>query len=166
MDLHISGETDTTYVGGISGLNLGNIENCRNYAYIYGRGDVGGIAGKSSGYIYDSDNSGQIRHLHWKNNKSVGGIVGYQSSGTIDYSYNYATISFDTPSSTSRTLQPKIGRIVGHREGIVTRHNSGGTVDIGTLHTETWLTGIWPFRKEHKWDQALYAGDRTFGKEG
>ncbi|HEY8395374.1 MAG TPA: hypothetical protein VIK96_01195 [Bacilli bacterium] len=50
-----------------------------------------------------------------------------------------------------------MGRIVGHKEGTVTRYNSSGTVDIGTLHT----VGIWPFT----WNQAKYAGNRAFGLE-
>lgn len=166
VDLDISGNTDVALVGGITGLNEGNITNCRNYTNIFGRGDIGGIAGRSSGYIYNSDNSGRIFFLYWEANRSIGGVVGYQSAGTIDWSWNYSVISYDNTSSSSRTLQPKIGYIVGHKQGTVTSYNHSGTVDIGTLHTETWTTGIWPFRTTHTWNQALYAGNRAFGKEG
>lgn len=157
VDLHVGGNTDLACVGGIAGTNTGNITNCRNYTNIYSRGDMGGIAGRSNGYIYNSDNSGRIFYLYWEANRSIGGIVGYQYGGTIDWCYNYGTISYDNLSSDSRSLQPKMGRIVGHKEGTVTRYNSSGTVDIGTLHT----VGIWPFT----WNQAKYAGNRAFGLE-
>lgn len=95
----------------------------------------------------------------WDASRSIGGVVGYQSEGTIDYCYNYATISYDNPRNESRTLKPQMGAIVGHRKGTVTRYYNNGFVNIGTLHTVKW--GLF-----FSHNQAMYAGNRAFGREG
>ncbi len=84
VDIYV-GTINTVRIGGITGYNKGIITNCRNYSSIYGRGDIGGIAGKSegdgssTGYICtNSDNYGRIYYLWSSENQSIGGIVGYR----------------------------------------------------------------------------------------
>lgn len=164
VDIYVS-TINNVRIGGIAGYNKGSIKNCRNYASIFGRGDIGGIAGKSegdgssTGYIYNSDNSGGIYYLWGGVNRSIGGIVGYQVSGTIDYCYNYAIISYDSDKIESSDIMPCMGRIVGHKSGTVTRYNELGEVKTGELFTYDGFLGIGSY------NQLEYAGDRAFGKE-
>lgn len=162
-DLCVSNKS-TVRIGGIAGYNKGKITNCRNFgASISGSGDIGGIAGKSegdginSGYIYNSDNSGRIFYLWKEENRSVGGVVGYLASGTIDYCYNHAVISYDEVQIDSSEIKPAMGKIVGHSQGTVTRGNNGGTVDTGSLFKKTGFLGIVVY------NQLEHAGDREIG---
>lgn len=164
VDIYVS-TINNVRIGGIAGYNKGIIKNCRNYASIFGRGDIGGIAGKSegdgssTGYIYNSDNSGRIYYLWGGENRSIGGIAGYQVSGTIDYCYNYAIISYDSDKIESSDIMPCMGRIVGHKSGTVTRYNELGEVKTGELFTYDGFLGIGSY------NQLEYAGNRAFGKE-
>lgn len=159
-------EEDLARVGGIVGNNHSSatISNCYNNSHIFSRGDMGGIAGTSLGNIYNSHNNGKLSYRLWTNNRAIGGIVGYQSGGKIDYCNNYAYIYYENIWSDSRYVQPRIGRIAGHRLGIIDNYNSAGTVYIGTLHTETWKGGFLNLTT-YKHNQALYAGNRAFGAE-
>ena len=79
--ISMSGEVDTlsdtttiTDVGGITGLNKGTVEDCKNsgtVGYQYIGYNIGGIAGRSSGMISAGKNSGDIY-----GRKDVGGITG------------------------------------------------------------------------------------------
>jgi|GEM_PF-4340066 len=73
--------------GGITGYNTGNIISCSNNANIgtdRNGFNVGGIAGRSSGYIYDCNNIGIVR-----GNTNVGGITGQlEPYVRMDYSNN------------------------------------------------------------------------------
>ncbi|OLA44938.1 MAG: hypothetical protein BHW39_05675 [Firmicutes bacterium CAG:552_39_19] len=165
VDIYV-GTINTVRIGGITGYNKGIITNCRNYSSIYGRGDIGGIAGKSegdgssTGYIYNSDNYGRIYYLWSSENRSIGGIVGYQVSGTIDLCYNYAIISYDSDKIENSAIKPCMGRIVGHKCGTVTRYNELGEVKTGELFKYDGFLGIGSY------NQLEYAGDRAFGKNG
>lgn len=54
--------TGTQYTGGIAGINLGTIENCRNEGIIKGRMHIAGIAGRvgKSGRFFDCSNKSNI----------------------------------------------------------------------------------------------------------
>ena len=68
-------------------------------------------------------------------------------------------------SSDSRTLQLNMEQIVGNSaSGYVGNNVCNRTVNIGTLHTETWKTSKWPFKKKHNHNQAENAGNRGVGK--
>ena len=70
-----------------------------------------------------------------------------------------------SPSSDSRTLQPNMGQIVGNSaSGYVVNNVCNGTVNIGTLHTETCKNGTWPFQKKHNHNQTENAANRGVGK--
>lgn len=166
VDIYVGG-INTARIGGITGYNKGIITNCKNnYASIFGKGDIGGIAGKSegngttTGYIYNSDNRGNIYYLWDGVNRSIGGIVGYQESGIIDYCYNHGTISYDRERYEDASVKPWMGRIVGHKLGTVTRYNDAGGVLTGSLFNNSGFLGIGAY------NQLEYAGNRAFGQEG
>ena len=159
---------ESSQSGGFVGRNEYTIDYCTNYATITCYGDTGGIAGANytgAAVIGYCVNNGNVNYYYYANNRSVGGILGYQDLGNVHSCTNNGTISYMSPSSDSRTLQPNMGQIVGNSaSGYVGNNVCNGTVNIGTLHTETWKTGTWPFQKKHTHNQAEYAGNRGVGK--
>lgn len=79
------------YTGGIAGSLDGNAYNCVNYATVQGNEDVGGLFG----YYGRADNS-MTACANYGNvtatSNTVGGLVGYYSSGTIQDCVNYGNI--------------------------------------------------------------------------
>ncbi|MCR5672971.1 MAG: hypothetical protein K6F87_04575 [Lachnospiraceae bacterium] len=70
----IANSTNPVDIGGMVGHNMGEISSCINAStvgYEHVGYNVGGIAGRQSGYVHDCANSGYIR-----GRKDVGGIVG------------------------------------------------------------------------------------------
>lgn len=159
---------ESSQSGGFVGRNEYTIDYCTNYATITCYGDAGGIAGANytgAAVIGYCVNNGNVNYYYYANNRSVGGILGYQDLGNVHSCTNNGTISYMSPSSDSRTLQPNMGQIVGNSaSGYVGNNVCNGTVNIGTLHTETWKTGIWPFQNKHTHNQAENAGNRGVGK--
>lgn len=94
--------------GGISGANTGLIEFCNNEGSIRGGYDTGGIVGDNSGTVSKCGNFASLKESLSGYHK--GGVVGKnRSSGTVEYCYNLADISFESNSSH--------GGIVGYNEG-------------------------------------------------
>lgn len=79
------------YTGGIAGKLDGNANNCVNYATVQGIEDVGGLFG-----YYDRAGNSMTACANYGNvtatSKTVGGLVGYYSSGTIQDCANYGNI--------------------------------------------------------------------------
>ena len=79
------------YTGSIAGSLDGNAYNCVNYATVQGNEDVGGLFG----YYGRADNS-MTACANYGNvtatSNTVGGLVGYYSSGTIQDCVNYGNI--------------------------------------------------------------------------
>ena len=78
-------------VGGIAGYARGNIDNCENHAMVKGTTGVGGILGwydSSDNSITSCANYGAVTGTE----ASVGGMVGYFTSGTLQNSANYGDI--------------------------------------------------------------------------
>lgn len=158
VDVFISGGS-TIRAGGITGYNKGTIINCKNDSSFYTSGDTGGIAGVSEGNIYNSESSGRIYYSWNTNNRSVGGIVGYQSSGKIDACTNSGIISYENYKTDSSDIKPRMGQIIGHKKGTVTNCVEAGNVDTGTLYKKKNILG------KVIYDQREYAGNRAFGRE-
>ena len=79
------------YTGGIAGSLDGNASNCVNYATVQGNEDVGGLFGyysKEGNSITACANYGNVTAT----SNTVGGLVGYYSSGTIQDCANYGNI--------------------------------------------------------------------------
>lgn len=79
------------YTGGIAGSLDGNAYNCVNYAMVQGQEDVGGLFG-----LYNKTGNSMTACANYGNvtatSKTVGGLVGYFSSGTIQDCANYGNI--------------------------------------------------------------------------
>lgn len=79
------------YTGGIAGSLDGNAYNCVNYAMVQGQEDVGGLFG-----LYNRTGNSMTACANYGNvtatSKTVGGLVGYYSSGTIQDCANYGNI--------------------------------------------------------------------------
>ena len=70
----IASTTNPVDIGGIVGHNFGEISSCTSdssVGYEHVGYNIGGIAGRSSGYVHDSTNNGKLN-----GRKDVGGIVG------------------------------------------------------------------------------------------
>lgn len=88
-NLTIKGEVKgSEATGGISGVNYGIIERCKNYAMIKGSNySTGGIAGENYGVIKESANEGAVKSSFYS-----GGIAGTQY-GTLYSCYNKAEVT-------------------------------------------------------------------------
>ncbi len=143
---------DASNNGGLVGRNEGIISSCTNYASVIGSGDMGGIAGSNYGgaaNISSCINRGNVTYYYYSTSRSIGGIVGYQDNGNISGCTNYATITYGSASSSSRTLQPAMSQVLGTRNyGYVDGNTCSGSVNKGSLHTETWTEFLF-IKKEH-----------------
>lgn len=160
--------------GGIAAANFGNINSSVCAGTIIAKSDVGGVTGSNSGTISGIVCSTTITYYHFGTiNRSVGGLVGVNHSEIFD-STSYAKIYYGGITSVgdnnstivdenSRSIAPHIGRIAGFNVGAISSCQAEGSVNLGTLKVVKWTTGVWPFRTEHSWDQAQYAGNRACG---
>ena len=80
-----------TFTGGIAGLLDGNAYNCVNYATVQGTQYIGGLCGdysRTGNSMTACANYGNVTAT----SNTVGGLVGYYSSGTIQDCANYGNI--------------------------------------------------------------------------
>lgn len=156
---------DFLQIGGFAGRNEGEIVGCVNHAFLAGQGDMGGIAGCNfyGATINNCQNMAECAYYFAYNNRSIGGIVGYVSSGTVTNCTNNALYAYYSPSSESRTLQPHMGQIIGQIDvGVTSGNVCNGTLNAGTLHTVTWKEG-WFVTKKH--NQAQYVSSGEIGQD-
>jgi uncharacterized repeat protein (TIGR02543 family) len=78
------------FVGSVVGLNEGTVDNCYSTGDVWGKKEIGGIAGRNrtSGIIRNSYNTSQVTGT----DSEVGGIVG-KNVGTVANSYNTGVVS-------------------------------------------------------------------------
>ena len=95
QNLSVSGTVNSSYVGGVVGLNSGNVENCYNTGTVTGTVNVsgnssvvGGVVGYNNGSVTNCYNTGEV-----SGKISVGGVVGYNNSGTVKNCYNTGNVS-------------------------------------------------------------------------
>ena len=93
------------YVGGLVGMNYGNISNCYSTGAVSGSIDVGGLVGcNSNGSISNCYSMGSVSGS--PSSSSVGGLVGGNSNGGISNCYSTGSVSgSDT-----------VGGLVGHND--------------------------------------------------
>ena len=117
------------WVGGIVGNANGNISNCENHAEVKGTISIGGIAGNFKGFdtsITSCANYGAVTG----SGQSVGGMVGYFGSGSLQNSANYGDV----------TGADDVGNLIGlARECILNSVLGAGNV---TATTDTELAGL------------------------
>ncbi len=111
------------YVGGISGINHGEIKECQNDIEITSNNDyLGGIVGKNEGFISDCLNQGNMI----SSGSYIGGIVGINEGGRIQYVTNTGTITGEKDS---------IGGLVGEMiEGTLSSSLNQGEV-LGAINS-------------------------------
>jgi hypothetical protein len=80
------------YVGGLVGMNYGNISNCYSTGAVSGSIDVGGLVGcNSNGSISNCYSMGSVSGS--PSSSSVGGLVGGNSNGGISNCYSTGSVS-------------------------------------------------------------------------
>lgn len=141
---NISSTDSNNCIGGIAGINAGNIIDCMFYGVITGTGITGGIAGLNGagGSISRCITEGTISSIH-----SVGGTVGH-NRGVISDCINRASVNSDdtwleleSDSSLSLSLDSilntveenwqngtDIGGIAGYSDGVIAGCTNKGTV--------------------------------------
>lgn len=128
-----SGEND--YVGGIVGINAGEIRNCTFTGTVSGTQYVGGIAGENqlAGTIINCRVSGEITGEHM-----AGGIAGYHQ-GSITKCENTALVKQLATEEVIETASD-IGGIAGYCSGMIEQCTNKGT--IGYTHIGYNVGGI------------------------
>ncbi|MGN0157622.1 MAG: hypothetical protein ACI39W_00555 [Brotaphodocola sp.] len=147
-DLHVSGtiaaEHNSEHIGGIAGVNRGQMIACSFHGIVTGDTAVGGIAGHNdeSGRITDCENHGMITGI-----RETGGIAGYQE-GVIESCINHGAINtrpenmVESDESTdylslerdrlrvnfSEEKVQDVGGIAGMSEGIIADSRNLGTI--------------------------------------
>lgn len=131
-----------TRVGGIVGLNtsLGRIDNCYNYAEIYGCGDLGGIAGAniSNAVITTCENWGTINYYYDTINGTAGGITGRNTdSSNVISCTNYGMIRYaSAKDDDNKNIAPCMGKIIGLNDSANNSNNiCYGSTDYSNLVT-------------------------------
>lgn len=158
-------------VGGIVGFHEnGTIDNCSvsTSATITGTYVIGGIAGSTGDDIEDSTFSGQIRYTNRYNvtdnngnqvvsEAMIGGIVGcLDENSTVSGCKFYGTIVVNVNLWDDRTLQPRIGGIVGMLySGQQTNNTSSGSINVDNLNPDvSW----WEWFVTYHHNQRAYCG--------
>ena len=125
QNLSVSGTVNSSYVGGVVGLNSGNVENCYNTGTVTGTVSasgnssvVGGVVGYNNGSVTNCYNTGTVTGT--VSSDYVGGVVGRNFGGTVENCYNTGSVSGSGNS---------VGGVVGL--------NSGSVTNCYFLQTET-----------------------------
>ena len=124
------------YTAGIVADNQnGNLTSCTNNGKIDGK-IVGGIVGKSTGYIVACQNTAEISNLKENSNDEefAGGIVAILETATIENSKNTGNVIGST----------NIGGIAGESKGIITQCRNDGQVSkvVGVICKTVNLGGL------------------------
>lgn len=108
------------YAGGIVGVNSGTVTNCTFSGTVYGKSNVGGIAGvcESTGKIINSASSGTVYGEHY-----IGGIVG-QNLGSVVLCTNRASVN-----TTEEDIKLDIDNI--NFDKLISAENMDDYTDIG-----------------------------------
>lgn len=101
--------SSNNYVGGIAGINQGEVRNCINNSYLELTASSGGIVGQNAGTVIRCANIHEILLKDF----SIGGIVGI-NSGTVEECYNDGEILAPTT-----YVRYGKGGIVGRNNGII-----------------------------------------------
>ena len=146
---HTSNVKYSSHTGGIAGYTASLVSYCNNNGVITGNDLTGGIVGESyGGTISNCHTKANVKYT-WKNiseSNMAGGVAGLTHWTKIEFCSFTGVVQYLNPSSTSTTLQPMMGQIIGYSSYTTHKSNTGnGQVDKGTL------------QKIGNFDQALYA---------
>ncbi len=145
----VSGKSN---VGGIAGYSEGEIIACAvsgavTQNAVYSSGAVGGIVGQNKGTISYSKNSASIIRGNNSNSSGyLGGIAGYNYSGTIESCYNIGEISEANYA----------GGIAGRNTGAITNSFSTGKLG-GTSYGNSAVIGYNGYGSSSKVENCYYS---------
>ena len=150
--------------GGITGYNYNIVTSCTNNGDIHSSLTTGGIIGCNTGVTSESTNNALIQYTYKNMINAIGGIVGVNILGDILGGANNGTIAYANSASTSQSIQPCMGHILGKNSSGTIASGSlnfnGVNFNPGTLQTVTYTSG--GVTKTH--NQALYAGNGVIGR--
>ena len=144
---------DMGRAGGVAGDCVsGTISYCNNNGAVTGNNMTGGIVGRSYlstvSHCNTNVESKNVK-FSWKSlnvQNSAGGIAGEAHKSIVEYCTFKGMVKYTSPSSTSTSLQPKMGQIIGlYSQTTLTSNIGNGSVDKGALQ----MVG--------SFNQALYA---------
>ena len=96
------------YIGGVCGLNSGELQNCSNSSTVIGKENeyrIGGVCGYNSGTVKDCKNTGSVR-----GKTKIGGVCGENDMpGLIENCFNEGTVSG----------QDYVGGVCGNSYGMI-----------------------------------------------
>lgn len=114
LDVDISGSDGLGgFVGGLIGVNRGDVTQCRVTGSVSGDFGVGMMAGSNGGYVTQSCTAGTVT-----GNAMVGGLAG-MNGGTVAQSYSRTTVDGGSA---------WIGGLIGTNSGTVVQCYSTGSV--------------------------------------
>jgi len=117
-------------VGGVAGRSSGFVSGCANSGPVFGRKDVGGIAGQAEPHValdLSEDKldaiENQLDALQARIDEAAGSVDG--ASGTLSDAFSAVNDSLDAASASARTLSD---RLSGYGGDVVSEVNRGGDV--------------------------------------
>lgn len=121
--------TGDRWVGGMVASNRGNISNCYSISTVTGTTDVGGLAGSNSGSICNCHSTGVVTGV-----EHVGGLVGYNWGGLVGFNQGGV---FNCYSQAEVAGENTLGGLIGWNKGSLFKCYSTGLVrgaeDVGGL---------------------------------
>ena len=121
-------------VGGLVGWNGDNdlIVDSWSAATVSGGGNTGGLAGRNKGTVRGSYATGSVSSIGVGSGNYIGGLVGWNDSGSILRSYAEGPVQGDGNA---------LGGLAGHNSGTVTAAYATGTVNVRAGHSGGGLVG-------------------------
>ncbi|KXB06747.1 hypothetical protein AKJ51_03005 [candidate division MSBL1 archaeon SCGC-AAA382A20] len=102
-------------VGGLAGVNVGEVLNSYSTGFVTGEQNVGGLVGYNNPAGLVSNSHSESKVVADSRPKSVGGLVGQNDKGTVSKSYAIGTVH-SLPYGSEYT-----GGLVGNNSGIVSK---------------------------------------------
>ncbi|MDX9778578.1 MAG: GLUG motif-containing protein, partial [bacterium] len=109
------------YVGGLTGLNNGSIENCSSACSVSGATYIGGLVGKNDNVISNSHSSGNVSGSR----NGIGGFCGV-SSGSINMCHSSGNVTY---TGSEEGTGNSIGGFTGGNNGSIAASYCSGTVN-------------------------------------
>lgn len=122
-------DKDTTALGGVVGINNGNVQYVDSLGVTNGgatgSSNIGGIIGTNNGNMYSGYNESIV-----SGKDNVGGIIGENKSGkTVSNVVNATSV---TGATKGNDISENVGGLVGYNEGSVTNGRNNGTITGNT----------------------------------
>jgi len=117
--------TGPNYTGGVAGSNCGTVSGSYNTGTVISTnsniGYVGGVVGRNDGPVDTCYNTGAVTSTGTGSSDYIGGIAGYNCSGTVDGSYNTGAV-------TGIGISEYVGGVAGRNDGPISSCYNTGAV--------------------------------------